>query len=157
MPARAIPEDPKFTTQSERDVWDRLRATLPHDALLLANLRIVDEEKDHESDLVVLLPGAGVAVLEVKGGSVWVEDHPDGAQWFLGTKHGQRRIHPVEQAAGSKFAWRTYVEKDPRWGSRSRIAWAHGVVTPYSTFPDDLATPDCPRGILHTKADMDTL
>jgi hypothetical protein len=156
--AQSYPGDPRFTTQSEREVWERLRDTLPADALLLANLRIVDEEKDHESDLVVLVPGAGVVVLEVKGGSVWVEDGPDGPQWFVGNgRGGQRRVRPVEQAARSKYAWREYVESDPRWGSRGRVAWAHGVVTPYSDFPDDFATPDCPRWLLHDRGDQAVL
>lgn len=158
MPARTHPEDPKFATTSERAVWEQLRATLPDVAVLLANLRIVDEEKDHESDLVVLLPGAGIVVVEVKGGSVWVEDHPDGARWWISTKGGgQRRIHPVEQAQTSKYAWREYVEKDPRWGSRGRLAWAHAVVTPYSSFAPDFALPGCPRWLLHDAADQDAL
>jgi hypothetical protein len=156
--AQSYPGEPRFTTQSEREVWERLRDTLPADALLLANLRIVDEEKDHESDLVALIPGAGVVVLEVKGGSVWVEDGPDGPQWFVGNgRGGQRRVRPVEQAARSKYAWREYVEADARWGSRGRIAWAHGVVTPYSDFPDDFATPDCPRWLLHDRGDQAAL
>lgn len=156
--AHTYPTEPRFTTQSERDVWERLGATLPDDATLLANLRIVDERKDHESDLIVLLPGAGVVVLEVKGGSVWVEDHADGPRWFVGNGHGgRRRVRPVGQAARSKYAWRDYVERDPRWGSRGRIAWAHGVVTPYAEFADDFSTPDCPRWMLHDKGDLDTL
>ena len=156
--AHTYPGNPRFTTQSEHDVWERLRDTLPDDATLLANLRIVDEEKDHESDLVVLVPGAGVVVLEVKGGSVWVEDSPDGDCWFVGNgRGGQRRVRPVDQAQQSKYAWREYVENDPRWGSRGRIAWAHGVVTPYADFPDDFATPDCPRWMLHDRGDQDAL
>ena len=159
MPAHTYPGEPRFTTQSEREVWERLRDTLPADALLLANLRIVDEEKDHESDLVALIPGAGVVVLEVKGGSVWVEDGADGQpQWYVGNgRGGQRRVRPVAQASRSKYAWREYVEKDPRWGSRGRIAWAHGVVAPYSDFPTDFATPDCPRWMLHDHVDQATL
>lgn len=105
--AHTYPAEPRFTTHSEREVWERLCSTLPHGASLLANVRIVDEEKDHESDLVVLLPGAGVVMLEVKGGSVWVEDHPDGPQWFVGNcRGGRRRVRPVEQAGRSKYAWR---------------------------------------------------
>lgn len=63
----------------------------------------------------------------------------------------------MEQAARSKYAWREYVEADPRWGSRGRIAWAHGVVTPYSDFPGGFATPDCPRWMLHDRGDQATL
>jgi hypothetical protein len=156
--ARTYPDGPKFTTESEHEVWEQLRTTLPAEAILLANLRIVDEVKDHEADLVALIPGAGVVVLEVKGGSVWVTEGSDGeAEWWLGTHQRQRRVHPDEQAQRSKYVLQEYVERDPRWGSRSRIAWAHGVVTPYSEFPDDFATPDCPRWMLHAKGDMGDL
>ena len=68
MTAQLRPEDPKFQTASEEEVWTRLRDTLPDDAVLIAGLRITDEDKDHEADLVVLLPHVGVVVLEVKGG-----------------------------------------------------------------------------------------
>ncbi|MDP9433126.1 MAG: NERD domain-containing protein, partial [Actinomycetota bacterium] len=55
----------------------RLCEQLPDDAVVLANLRFTDRSGDLEADLVVALPGAGVAVLEVKGGAV---TH-DGTSW----------------------------------------------------------------------------
>jgi len=149
--ARTYPEAPNFVSQAERDVWTLLRDRLPGDALLLANIRVIDEDKDHEADLVVLLPDAGIVVLEVKGGSVSCEN----GIWRQ-TGNGSREIHPVDQALGSKYALRHYVEDDPRW-SRGRLTWAHGVVTPYSDFPDDFALPDCPRWTVHGKRDLDDL
>lgn len=151
MTARTHPDNPKFAAPVEQEVWERLRDTLPGEAILLANLRIIDETKDHEADLVVFLPDAGVVVLEVKGGSVWY----DGTGWWQ-SGGGVRPIHPVEQASMAKYALRKYVEDDPRW-SRSRITWAHGVVTPYSVFPDDFAAPDCPRWSLHSEMDLPEL
>ena len=97
MTAQLRPEDPKFQTASEEEVWARLRDTLPDDAVLIAGLRITDEDKDHEADLVVLLPQVGIVVLEVKGGSVWCDD---GVWWQSGG--GQRKIRPVDQASSSK-------------------------------------------------------
>lgn len=44
-----------------------MREQLPDDAVLLDNLRFTDRKGDLEADLVVAIPGAGVAVLEVKG------------------------------------------------------------------------------------------
>jgi hypothetical protein len=146
--ARAFPEEPSFVSQAERDVWTLLRGRLRGDALLLANVRVIDENKDHEADVLVLLPGAGIVVLEVKGGSVSCKD----GIWRQ-TGNGSRVIHPVDQASASKYALRQYVEDDPRW-SRGRLTWAHGVVTPYSEFPDDFALPDCPRWALHAKGDL---
>src|SRR5690606_40736917 len=64
---------------SEQDVWTRLRDGLGEDDVLIANLRLTDETKDHEADLVVLMPEVGIVVIEVKGGSVW----HDGRSWQI--------------------------------------------------------------------------
>jgi nuclease-like protein len=147
---RCIPERPTFTTSSEQEVWERLRAGLGADDVLLANLRLTDEDKDHEADLVVLMPGAGVLVLEVKGGSVWHDE--DG--WWQAARGRSRSIDPVAQVRTTKYALRTYVARDPRWNNRNHVAWGHGVVTPYSAFPADFATTDCPRWSLHDRGDQ---
>lgn len=148
--ARSIPEQPTFTTPSEHEVWERLLATLPAGAALLPNLRLTDEVKDHEADLVVLMPDLGCLVLEIKGGSVWC----DAGKWWSRSGGEERRVQPVDQARDGKYAIRSYVEADLRWGSRARIAWAHGVVTPYSSFPADFAAPDLPRWSLHDRKDQ---
>ena len=87
-----IPAEPQFTTSSEQEVWERLRDSLGPDDVLLANLRLTDETKDHEADLIVLMPEVGVVVVEVKGGSVW---HDDG--WWIRRRGKDTRIDPVEQ------------------------------------------------------------
>ncbi|WP_439937056.1 NERD domain-containing protein [Nocardia sp. N13] len=149
---RLIPEEPTFATTSEQAVWERLRASLGDDDVLIAHLRLTDERKDHEADLVVLMPDVGVVALEVKGGSVWWDDG-----WRIMRRGREAVIHPVDQARDVKYALRGYVEGDPRWGSRTRVAWAHAVVTPYSDFGDDFALPDLPRWALHDAGDQEHL
>jgi hypothetical protein len=149
---RLIPEEPTFTTTSERAVWERLRSSLGDDDVLIANLRLTDERKDHEVDLVVLMPDIGIVALEVKGGSVWWDDG-----WRIKRRGREAVIHPVDQARDVKYALRGYVEADPRWGSRTRVAWAHAVVTPYSDFGADFALPDLPRWALHDAGDQEHL
>jgi hypothetical protein len=117
----------------------------------MANLRLTDEVKDHEADLVVLMPDIGVLVLEVKGGSVWYDNG-----WRIKRYGRDTVIRPVDQARTAKYALRQYVEKDPRW-SRGRVAWAHGVVTPFSEFGDDFEVPELPRWALHDRADQGIL
>nr|WP_207950305.1 NERD domain-containing protein [Nocardioides ochotonae] len=145
-----IPPTPAFTTSSEREVWERLAADLGEEDVVVANLRLTDESKDHEADLVLLMPDFGVLVLEVKGGSVWYDEG-----WRQGRAGESHPIHPVDQARDSKHALRRYVENDPRWGSRGRVAWAHGVVTPYSSFAADFAAPELPRWALHDRDDLE--
>ena len=125
-------------------MWERIVAALPDEATVIANQRLVDREFDHEADLIVLVPECGVAVLEVKGGYVRYD-----GEWH----QGDHTIDPVGQAHRVRYALRGYVEADPRW-SRGRIAWAHGVVAPYSDFAHDFTTPDCPRWMLHDREDL---
>lgn len=134
------PEDPRFTTASERKVWTVLRQTLGPADLLLSNIRISDRAKDHELDLVVGIAGVGFVVVEVKGSSVW----HDGTDWRQ--ERGKTvTIHPVDQARDGKYALREFVEKDRRWGSRRRVRWTHAVCLPDSEVANDFALPDIDR------------
>ena len=156
MPARTIPERPTFTTTSEQEVWENLRSALGEDDVLMAGVRLTDEAKDHEIDLIVAMPDVGIVVLEVKGGSVWFDE----TGWHRSAPGGRTRdIHPVDQARDGKYAVRQYVERDPRWrnSSRPRTVWAHGVVTPYAGFGSDFEAPECPRWSLHDRVDMEHL
>ncbi|AXH95732.1 NERD domain-containing protein [Ornithinimicrobium avium] len=156
MAARLIPAEPTFVNNAEREVCERLVGQLGPDDIVLANQRLTDHEQDHEADLVVLMPDVGVVVVEVKGGSVKVDGQ---GRWWQHGGGGSRTIDPVGQARRSKHALRTYVQADPRWrdSSRTRVRWAHAVVTPYSTVPDDFAQPECPRDMIHGKGDQQRL
>jgi hypothetical protein len=147
---RLIPEQPTFTTPSEQEVWQLLEGGLGEDDVVLANRRLTDDTKDHEADLIVLMPDVGIVVVEVKGGSVWYDD--EGWKQQRGRREG--RIDPVDQVRTTKYAFRTYVAADKRWNNRNHVAWGHAVVTPFSDFPADFATPDCPRWSLHDRGDQ---
>src|SRR5690606_30656449 len=101
------------------------------------------------ADLVVLMPDIGIIVLEIKGSSVWYDDG-----WLIKRGAETCAIEPVAQARTTKYALRRYVEHHPRWGSRARVAWAHGVVTPYSSFPSDFQLPELPRWALFDTDDQ---
>ena len=151
MAPRLIPEHPKFETATEREVWEVLRTRLGPDDVLMANLRLSDEVKDHEADIVAIIGGAGVVVIEVKGGSVGVFD----GQWRQ-SGNDTRTFDPVDQARTTKYAIRKYVEADPRWrnSSRRRIRWAHSVALPNTELHDDFSMPDCPRWAVHGTGDI---
>ncbi|WP_431473633.1 nuclease-related domain-containing protein [Ornithinimicrobium sp. W1665] len=156
MGARLIPAEPAFAHPTEREVWDLLVSQLDEDCILLSNVHLTDHEQDHEADLVVLLPDAGVVVVEVKGGSVSV-DHE--GRWHQSGGGSSRPIDPVGQAQRVKHALRQYVQDDPRWrdSSRSRVRWLHTVVTPYSAVPEGFSQPACPREMVHGRDDLGRL
>ena len=64
---------------------------------------------------------------------------------------------PVDQARDGKYAVRRYVEGDARWGTRSRIRWAHVVVLPYTKLDEDFAVPDCPRSLVADRTQQGNL
>jgi hypothetical protein len=149
------PELPRFASGAERAVWQTLVRQLGKDDVVISGLRFTDRAKDHEADLVLLLPGFGVLVVEVKGGSVWRVD----GEWFQSAGTGSRRIDPVEQARRCRYGLRSYVETDIRWsaGGRRRVRWAHAVVLPNAELPADFAIPDCPRWMVADRTDVDHL
>jgi len=151
--AFCIPDQPAFVTPSERDVWQKLQRQLGDECVLLANYRLSDRHKDHEADLVVLMPDSGVVVIEVKGSHVWVE--LDG-RWMINRQDGDAQIHPVDQARDATYALRHFVESDRRW-TRARIRWSHHVVLARTNLADDFATPDCPRWQVSGKGDLGEL
>ena len=150
MSARTRPAEPAFTTASEREVWQKVVRQLGPACVVLANLPLADQHKDHEADLVVLMPDSGVVIVEVKGSHVWVED----GTWFIDRGQGPVRIDPVAQARDAQYALRHYVESDPRWGSRGRVRWSHHVVLAHTDVDADFALPDLPRWQISGRGDL---
>lgn len=150
-----IPEDPRFTTESEQAVWERLRDSLRPQDTLIANLRFTDSHKDHEADLVVVLPDVGIVVVEVKGTGVRVED----GRWSMMRDDVRRSIDPVGQVRDARYAIQQYVESDRRWAdsSRGKVRFAHALVTPFVGLGLDFDLPDCPRWMIHDREDMPEL
>lgn len=123
--------------------------------VILQGVRFTDPKNgDVEADFLLLVPGFGVAVLEVKGGKVTYQD----GQWLLTgiEKPGyERRIHPVDQARKAKHALRRYLDRQPEWSlGLIRSAWF--VVMPNTPTNGDFG----PEGLadqLIGEADISTL
>ncbi len=140
MTARLFPDDPQFGSAAEQLLAERLREQLPDDAALFCNLRFSDGREDREADLIVAWPGVGVAVVEVKGGSVSL----DRGEWRQRQDGVDRVIHPVDQAVACKYLLCEYLAEHPRWtGGRPRTA--HLVAVPATTLPDDFVAPSLAR------------
>jgi RecA/RadA recombinase len=149
-----VPHDHEYASTAERVVADILAQQLRATDRMWPNQRVTDHRKDAEIDFLVALPDAGFVAVEVKGGQV---SH-DGNHWIQTSQnHDTRQIHPVKQARDGMYSLRDYVENDPRWGSRSRVRWAHAVVFPFTAIPEDFALPDCPRYMAFGRDDLDGL
>lgn len=149
MTARVFPADPIFESHAERLFAEALRDQLPDDAVMVCGQRFSDRKEDREADVIVAWPGFGIAVIEVKGGSVSLRD----GEW---RQHGggiDKRIRPVDQAKVCKYLLRDYLRKDGRWTARDP-RMVHLVALPTTTLPDDFAAPDAPRWLVLDRTDL---
>lgn len=104
-------------TYSERLVTRELRGQLGPKDSIVTSLRFSDPRHgDVEADVVLLLADAGVAVVEIKGGTV---EYRDG-EWTTTRPGYSRRTHPIEQARRAKHALRRYLDRQPEW--------SHGLI-----------------------------
>ena len=72
--ARVIPAHPVYGHPSEEMVVDTLREQLSEDSLIVVGQRVSTDEKEHEVDILVAIPGAGIVAMEVKAGQITVEE-----------------------------------------------------------------------------------
>ena len=116
----------------ERMVYDALRR-LPDDWTVIHNcwrhLLVKGKKKSnprhvtYEADFVVLIPGKGVLVLEVKN---WQRAKVENGRWYRGSATGYEPVNhdsPLNQAFLAMKNLRTELEKTYRWGhdGRSRL------------------------------------
>jgi Nuclease-related domain len=89
---RCYPLEPGFGSgrTAERRIWEVLRDQLPADAALLHSVTMIERATEYEADLVVGWPGAGVAVIEVKGGHI----SRDQGQWYQSSGGETRPVKP---------------------------------------------------------------
>ncbi|GAA3159893.1 ATP-binding domain-containing protein [Blastococcus jejuensis] len=149
MSARVFPAEPTFESHAERLFAQALREQLPDEAVMVCGQRFTDRKDDREADLIVAWPGFGVAVIEVKGGSVSFRN----GEW---RQHGggiDKRIRPVDQALGCKYALRSYLRSDRRW-TAGDPRMAHLVALPTTTLPEEFAAPDAPRWMVLDHGDL---
>jgi hypothetical protein len=147
--ARLFPDDPQFAHASEALFVQALREQLPDDAAVFCNVRLSDRSQDREADVVVAWPGVGVAVVEVKGGSVSLQR----GEWRQGGDGTDHVIRPVDQAVACKYLLCAYLDEHPRW-SAGRPRTAHLVALPATMLPPDFLAPGLARWMAIDKTDV---
>lgn len=147
------PPTPAFhaDTGAEKAVWDALVTQLPGNAHMVHGQRITAPGQEVEIDILVLWPGVGAAVIEVKGGRVSLED----GEWQQSGGRGKHGIqNPVEQARRAKHALRRYMGH--RLGS-GLGASVHMAAFPYTQLPEEWSVPDAPRELLVDGSELDSI
>jgi hypothetical protein len=143
---RCYPAEPDFPEErrAERVVWEALHDQLPDEASLFHSLQLKERGNDYEADLVVVWPGVGIGVIEVKGGQV---SYVDGQWRQSGGAAGAHDIDdPVVQAQDACHVLHRFLLPRTPEGTKGRSA--HLVAFPYTTVPKDWSTPGCPRDLV---------
>lgn len=146
-----IPPEPLVPDDggAERAVWDALRAGLPDDAILAANVRLLDDDAEHEIDVLVAWPGAGIAAVECKGGHITRED----GAWYQGAGAGRHRIDPVGQVQRARHALQNLLRH--RGAAAATARTAHLIAFPHTYVPRDWGALDLPRTALLDRGDLE--
>jgi len=143
------PDAPDFASAAERTVWEHLCAQLPEGAALLAGQRVTQDGAEVEADLLVLWPGCGMAVIEVKGGRVSLRE----GRWYQADRSGERELKksPIAQAQTAKHHLISYLNN----ASSTPIGRAaHLAVLPYTELPDSWDPPEAPRALTLDATDL---
>ena len=155
MTARSIPPvlERRDGFIGEHDVWQRLRGDLPDGTVLLCGVKVPHGPSGREIDFLVLWPGVGIAVVEVKGGSVSTD--ADGT--WRSHRHGDTRTigNPMEQAATVRHELHRFLQDKGYRAARARTQ--HLVVLPHQQLPVGFDPSSCPRAQVVDKGQLDDL
>lgn len=146
------PGTPDFASAAEQEVWQHLREQLPENAVLIAGQRVTAGGEEIEADLLVLWPGFGIAVIEVKGGRISLRE----GRWYQGDRTGERELKksPIAQAQRAKHQIIDYLGAT---SSQSIGRAVHLAVFPYTQLPRDWNAPDAPRSLTLDASDLPRL
>ncbi|HYN57497.1 MAG TPA: ATP-binding domain-containing protein [Motilibacterales bacterium] len=149
MSARCLPERPRFRSRAERVAFHALASKLRDIDVLLANVRFTGLDGDWEVDLVVGMPDAGFAAIEVKGGHVWRAD----GTWWQQTPQGKRAIDLEDQATSGKYLLRRYLKRHPGW-KHGEPRMIHMVILPDTALGPQDPSPGLPRAWIIDRSEL---
>lgn len=136
--------------RGEWQVWDQLRRQLPDECTLLHGVRVPSGPNGRELDLVVLWPGVGIAVVEVKGGTVWCDDSD---QWWSSRNGTHKPIeNPMAQVESARHELHRFLLDRRLPASRARTQ--HLVVLPHTAVPQHFDPTACPRAQVVDRDDL---
>jgi len=145
-----LPEEPRFPPDhgAERTVWEALRDQLPDEAALFSGVRVQEGAREHEIDLLVAWPGAGIAAIEVKGGVV----RREAGTWWQGNGPNRHRIDPVRQVQDARHALQRLLAAHRLPAAHARTA--HLVAVPHLRVDPSWDVPELPRATLLDRDDL---
>ena len=133
---RCYPPDPDWPADrhGERAVFEALRNQLPEECALFSSVGLTERGEEREIDILVAWPGHGIAVIEVKGGTVSCEQR----QWWQSSGTQKHKIqNPITQAQDGKHMLLRFLSRFSTVLPKVRAA--HLVAFPYTKCRQGLA------------------
>lgn len=146
--ARMIPKnlDPETKSAAEKKLFKILR-DMPetNDWTVFHSVGIAKHptQSQGEADFTVIIPGGGIFVLEVKGGSISYSD----GKWYSIDFYGDTHVikNPQTEASNAAHAFSAYVDEQAESDSLRRLLFGYGVVFPDTEVAENLHIPDLAR------------
>jgi hypothetical protein len=148
-------------SKAEARFYDACRQRLPANWLVLFSVPWIGtslggQPRDGEADFVIIVPGRGILVVEVKGGGVAFD--PSTGRWTSTDKHGDKHLikDPFAQARNEKHAIIRVLTDDPAWrkAQPDRVTFGHAVLFPDIERVDGMVGPQSPREIVGGNRDV---
>lgn len=151
----------ELRSRAEATFYRICRDRLPADWLVLfsvpwVGVTVSGRRYDGEADFIVLTPGQGILVVEVKGGGI--EYVPTEGSWYSIDGTGNRHVikDPFRQAVAEKHAVLDILRGNSAWrGSHpGRVLAGHAVLLPDVDRVEGAVGPESPREILGGRASL---
>lgn len=148
-------------SRAEARFYETCRDDLPSEWVVIHSVSWLfrdsaGEVSEGEADFTVVIPGAGIVVVEVKGGGIACDAST--SAWYSTDRFGARNKikDPFKQAARERHAIISQLSGDPQWerSGSARVTVGHAVML--SDIQDSvvLEATDRPREIIGTRKDM---
>lgn len=150
-----------FRSRAEARFYEACRDQLPADVVVIHSANWIYRDtrgklREGEADFTILVPQAGVLVVEVKGGGVAFDAGT--GNWSSVDREGQRHEikDPFKQASGERHALLDQLTGHPMWRqwAGTRLTIGHAVMLPDINDSTPLRAPDRPRDIIGVNADI---
>ncbi len=161
LPELGPPELLLIKSLAERRFYQECRTQLPDNWTVLFSTPWVGttpsgRKYDGEADFILMMPGHGFLVVEVKGGGISYD--PERDQWESVDRNGTR--HPIKdpfrQAASEKHQIVKILQADDRWRSAhpGRVPTGHAVMMVDVDRPEAVSSPRSPKEIVGGRPHM---
>jgi hypothetical protein len=135
---------------AEKVVFQELRRQLPDGSDIFCHVERIHEKERREIDFVVSIPGEGLAILEVKGGSIRIEN----GRWEQARQNGWKKLSIASQLDAERRMLRDILRAEFGWGE---VPTVRMVVVPDTAISVSRKLPEVAREFVIDQGQMSAM